>query len=362
MALFGAPIAHEDHVQQACNAALSIQASLKPYKKHLKARHDIDFEMRIGINSGPVVVGSIGDDLRMDYTAVGDTTNLAARMESLAQPGTVFVTEKVYTSVRPWFELEVLRKFDVKGKNEQQAVYRLVRKKDKSQIGFTRQIFSEMVGRDSELNKLELQILKAVNGEGSIVNVIGEAGIGKSRLIVELKRKDVVKKVALREGKAISMGKGLRYYPVVDIMKNWTGMMEGDSDAHVVGKLEQAILRVAPQNVGEILPFIATVMGVGLTGRYAERVKGIEGEALEKLILKSIKDLLKKSADTISVVIVVEDLHWADMSTITMLESLFRLAEDHPIVFINVFRPRYTETGGGLFRRSGKIFRIDMWK
>jgi class 3 adenylate cyclase len=345
MALFGAPIAHEEHAQKACCAALSIKESLREYKKQLKDKFGVDFNMRIGINSGHVVVGSIGDDLRMDYTAIGDTTNLAARMENLAQPGTVLVSKHTYEKVSPFFDFEDLGKYEVKGKKEQQEAYKLNRQKDRTHLGFTRQIYSEMVGRDGELNKLELQVLKAVDGEGAIVNVIGEAGIGKSRLIAELKQKDVIKKIALREGRAISMGKGLSFYPVIDIYKNWAKIKEGDSDATAINKLEASIRSVSPMDVDEILPFIATLMGLNLTGRYADRVKGIEGEGLEKLILKSVKDLLIKSSEIIPIVIVIEDLHWADLSTIELLESLFRLAETQRILFINVFRPRYTETG-----------------
>jgi tetratricopeptide (TPR) repeat protein/type II secretory pathway predicted ATPase ExeA len=266
-------------------------------------------------------------------------------MESLAQPGAILVSKNTYQKVNPYFDFEDLGKYEVKGKKEQQEVYKLNRQRERSHLGFTRQIYPEMVGRDAELNKLELQVLKAVDGDGSIVNVIGEAGIGKSRLIAELKNREIIKKVALREGRAISMGKGLSFYPVVDIYKNWAKIKEGDSDATAINKLETSIRSVTPQDLNEILPFIATLMGIKLKGRYAERVKGIEGEALEKLILKNVKDLLIKSSGLIPIVIVIEDLHWADLSTIELLESLFRLAETQRILFINVFRPRYTETG-----------------
>ena len=345
MALFGAPVAHEDHAQKACNAALSIQNALQDYSKFLNDKFNIIFKLRIGLNSGSVVVGSIGNDLRMDYTAIGDTTNLAARLESLAKPGTILVSKNTYKNVRSNFVLDFFGKFEIKGKEAAQEAYELRRRFDRAQIEFTRKIYSEMVGREKELNRLEFQVRKAIKGEGSIVNVIGEAGIGKSRLIAELKQKDVVKKVALREGRSISMGKGLSFYPVIDIYKNWAKIKEDESDAIAIEKLRNSIRSVAPKDTDEMLPFIATLMGIKLTGRYAERVKEIEGEALEKLILKNVKDLLIKSSELIPLVIVIEDLHWADLSTIELLESIFRLAEKHRILFINVFRPRYTETG-----------------
>ena len=356
MALFGAPLAHEDHAQRACFAALTIQDVLKNFSTALNDKFGIQFRMRIGINSGPVVVGSIGDDLRMDYTAIGDTTNLAARMESLAKPGTIYVAENTYHKVAPYFEFESIGNLDVKGKKIAQKTYELKYRRYRDQLKLTRQVYSEMVGRNIELSKLDLQVLKAVNGEGSIVNIIGEAGIGKSRLIAELKNREIMKKVALREGRAISMGKGLSFYPVIDILKKWAKIKEDETNETAIIKLENAIRSVTPENVDEILPFVATLTGLNLKGKYYQRIKNIEGEALEKLILKNVKDLLIKSSELIPLVIVIEDLHWADLSTIVLLESLFKLAETYKIVFINVFRPRYTETGVRILRTVKERF------
>jgi class 3 adenylate cyclase/tetratricopeptide (TPR) repeat protein len=344
MALFGAPVAHEDHAQRACLAALSIQEALKDYGELLEKKFGVDFKMRTGINSGSVVVGSIGDDLRMDYTAIGNTTNLAARMESLAQTSTILVSKNTYEKVSSDFDFENLGKLEVKGKEKHQEVFKLKAQLDRSQLGFTRKIYSEMVGRDGELDKLEFQVMKALKGEGAIVNIIGEAGIGKSRLIAELKKKEVVKKVALLEGRAISMGYNLGFHPIIDILKNWARIMEDDKGTVALDKLKKSIRSVSSEDLDEILPFVAILMGIKLKGRYAERIKGIKGDALEKLILKSIRDLLIKASEIIPLVIVIEDLHWSDISTIELMESLFRLVETQRIIIINVFRPKYTET------------------
>ncbi len=345
MALFGAPVAHEDHAQRACYAALAIQEAIQKYNVLSNEKFDVDFNMRIGINSGPVVVGAIGDDLRMDYTAVGDTTNLAARMESLAQPGSILISANTYGKVSPYFKFEPLGKLTIKGKELPQEAYELKAHSSKSGVGFSRKIYSKMIGRDRELDKLEFQVMKAINGEGSIVNIIGEAGIGKSRIAVELKKKDVIKKTTLLEGRAVSMGSNLSFHPIIDLLKNWARIREDDTEAVTFHKLQTSIRNIAPDEGDEILSFVATLMGMNLTGRYAERVKGIKGEALEKLILKNIRELLHKASEIIPIIIIMEDLHWADMSTILMLESLFRLVETQRIVFINVFRPRYSETG-----------------
>ncbi len=346
MALFGAPLALEDHAQNGCRAALAIQKALKEYSKELEIKFGLPLMMRIGLNSGPVIVGSIGDNLRMDYTAIGDTTNLAARMENMAKPGTVVVSQNLYHAIQHQFECKPLGKATIKGKNKPIEIYQLI--KDKAQrprLGLERQIYSEMVGRDSELNKLELQVNKAIYGEGSIVNIIGEAGIGKSRLIAELKNHEALKRVMLFEGRAISIGRNLSFHLIIDLFRNWAQIKEEDNGTTAFGNLESAIRNICPKEADEILPFIATLMGMKLYGRFAERIKGIEGEALEKLILKNMKDLLTKAAQKTPLVIIFEDLHWADTSSIELLESLFRLAETQRILFINVFRPSYMETG-----------------
>jgi class 3 adenylate cyclase/tetratricopeptide (TPR) repeat protein len=345
MALFGAPVAHEDHAQRACHAALAIQKAMVEYSKEIKRELGVNFKMRAGLNTGPVVVGSIGDDLRMDYTAVGDTVNLASRMESTARPGTVLVSNNTYNRAKQHFKFTSLGKVKVKGKETPLNVYELVDKIERPKSGLDRQILSEMVGREKELNRLEIQVLKAVNGEGSVVNIIGEAGIGKSRLVAELKNREIMKQVTLLEGRAISMGRNLSFHPFIDLLKEWARIIEDDSEAAALSKLETAIRQVYPEEMQEVLPFVATLMGMKLSGRYEERVKGIEGEALEKLILKSVRELLIKATELRPLVIVIEDLHWADMSSIELMESLLRLTETQRIIFVNVFRPGHKGTG-----------------
>jgi len=346
MALFGAPIALEDAARRALRSALAIHNEIAKFNGKRKGIDPI--QMRIGIHTGPVVLGTLGNDLRVEFKAVGDTVNMAARMESLAEPGITYVTEDTFKLTEGLFQFEALGEKEIKGKKEPVLVYKLQAAKEevnRPRLGFERMIYSEMVGRDKELNRLELQVMKAINGEGSVVNIIGEAGIGKSRLLAELKNRDVIKQVALFEGRAISRGRNLSFYPVIDLLRQWARIREDDSGAGALGKLETAIRRVIPEDLDEILPFVATLMGMRLSGRYAERVKGMESEALEKLILKNIRDLLIKATELKPHVIVIEDIHWSDTSSIELTVALFRLVETQRIVFINVFRPGYKETG-----------------
>lgn len=364
MALFGAPLAVEDHAQDACLSALAIQKSIKQYSEKIEIKYRLKFQMRIGLNSGAVVVGSIGDDLRMDYTAIGDTTNLAARMENLAKPGSVIVSPATYNKVSQQFEFKSLGEAEVKGKENPLEIYELIKYKGhRPRLGLERQIFSAMVGRDNELNAIELQITKAITGEGSVVNIIGEAGIGKSRLVAELKNSSVMKRVTLLEGRAISIGKNLSFHPIISLIKQWAQLSEDDTEASSLSKLETAVRRICKEEAIEIIPFVATLMGMKLYGRYAERVKGIEGEALEKLIFKNVRDLLIKATELRPLVIVIEDLHWADISSIDLLEFLLRLAKTQRILFINIFRPDHRETGERIVKTINEnlsVYSIDI--
>ena len=345
LALFGAPIALEEAPQKALRAALSIHQEIQRFNESQK--NIVLLKMRIGINTGPVIVGTLGNDLRVEFKAVGDTVNLASRMEGLADPGTTYVTENTYKLIKGLFSFEVLGKRRIKGKKEAVRVYKLLSSKKsvyRPRIGMERSIYSEMVGRDKELNSLELLLLKTVSGEGSIVNIIGEAGIGKSRLIAELRNLEIIKRATFFEGRAISTGQNLSFHPIIDLLKQWTLIGEDDIGSAALRKLEMAVERISPEEVDEVLPFVATLMGMKLSSRHKERIKGIEGEALETLMLKVMRDLLVKASDITPLIIVMEDLHWADTSTIKYLEYLFPIVETQRILFINVFRPGYENT------------------
>jgi hypothetical protein len=205
MALFGAPLAHEDHAQRACHTALSIQKAMDDYDNKLKKEYGIKFKMRIGLNSGPVIVGSIGDDLRMDYTAVGDTTNLASRIEKFARPGTSLVSGHTHKLARDFFEFKSLGKVEVKGKGGLQEAFELIKTgKVESRIeasvakGLTR-----FVGRENSMAVLMNAYEKAQSGSGQVVGVVGDAGVGKSRLLLEFKNRLTRGEFTYLEGRSL---------------------------------------------------------------------------------------------------------------------------------------------------------------
>ncbi|UCH95044.1 MAG: protein kinase [Candidatus Aminicenantes bacterium] len=361
--LFGVPTAIENAPKEAVNTAIEMRSHL--YRFNQENNLTIPLDINTGINTGMVITAAIGTDEKKDYTIMGDTINLASQLKDLASKGQIYLGPLTYRYTKNDFEGKELKLPILKGKPG--PVFELLSTKEKvyrTRFGPERMIDSEMVGRDKELDKLKLHVLKVINGQGSITSVIGEAGIGKSRLIAELKKIDDLQKVILFEGRALSIGKNLSYHPIIDSLKNWADIKEKDSETESLSKLEQAIANIHPGGAAEIFPFVTTMMGMKLMGKYAERVKGIEGEAMEKLILKNLRDLMIKCAERRPLVYITEDLHWADISSIELLESLFRLAENHPILFINILRPNYQETGERLLEtlreRYGK-FQIEIY-
>ena len=358
LAFFGVPRAHEDDPVRAVYAAKEIHDLVNSMSSQYQEKLGAPLAMHSGINTGLVVTADV-DPEKGTQRVAGDAVNVASRLSSLANPGEILVGQETHVRVEGFFTFEDLGFRKVKGKAETIRIFRVLRAKGhRRAVRFDRPVTSEMVGRDKELDKLKFQIIKAINGEGSLVNVIGEAGIGKSRLISELKKHEVMKRVNLLEGRAISIGKNLSFYPIIDLLKQWARISEGDSGIAEFDKLKRAVTAIHPEETDEILPFVATLMGMKLIGKYAERVNGIKGEALEKLIFKNVRELVIKGAELTPTVIVMEDLHWADTSSIELLESLYRLAENHRIVFINVFRPGYFESCDGKIEKIGQ--RLDV--
>jgi len=345
MALFGAPVALEEAPQRAIRASLSIHREMANLTDRLrKTKDDLPpIRMRIGIHTGPVVVGSLGDDLRVEFKAVGDTVVLAARLEQIAEAGQTYVSRDVFRITEGYFHFETLEPTRVKGKAAPVQVYRVTGTKETPERSVG--IGSSLVGRQKELDLLSPQVYRLINGTGGIVTITGEAGIGKSRLMAELRRTEMIKRVLLLEGRALSIGRSLSFYPIIAALKQWSRIREEDTDTEAQRKLEKTIRIIHPEEVNEVFPFIATLMGMKLTGKYAQRMKGIEGEALEKLIFKNVREIIIKGSELRPTVIYIEDFHWVDTSSLELIEALFRLVEECRILFILVFRPGYADTG-----------------
>jgi len=341
LVLFGIPKAHEDDPIRAIRAAREIHSLVEALGPRYETKVGSTLSMHSGINTGLVVTAEVDPEKRT-HGVTGDTINVASRLSDLAEARDILVGSDTFRASQSQFIFQSLKPAKVKGKSKHIPIYKVLSEKT-STVGVSQemQVSSEMVGRDQELAKLELHILKAVNGKGSVVNVFGEPGVGKSRLLAELRQRDVISRVSFLEGRSISIGKNLSFHPIIDLFKQWATIKGNDTQAEASNRLETTIRRVCGDEADEIFPFVATLMGMKLSGKHSQRVDGIEGEALEKLILKNVRELLIRSSALIPVVIVMEDLHWADTTSLELLESLFRLTRNHRVVFINVFRPGY---------------------
>lgn len=354
IAFFGLPPATENAPKKAVSAALEIRSQLYLFKQEKGL--PVPLDIRIGIDTGEVSVEFNRDEKKSITKITGDPVTLAGQLKVQAANGEIFVGKSTHDLTSDEFRYKQLEFLMLEGRKEPVPVFKFL-----SLIIVNGSPHdSDMIGRDKELDQLKLQVLKVINGEGSIVNVIGEAGIGKSRLIDELIKIDDFKKVLLLEGRASSISENFSYFPIIDILKNWAKIKEEDSDTDALSKLEHAIANIYPGGAAEVLPFVATLMGLKLTGKHAARVKIIADDAMERLILKNMRQLMIKIADHSPVVCIIHDIHWADLSSIELLESLFRLAEKHRILFINEFRPNYKDTGEPILKtireRYGRFY------
>jgi class 3 adenylate cyclase/pimeloyl-ACP methyl ester carboxylesterase len=344
MALFGAPIAHEDHATRAVRAALGIQHALAGYGARLARDRGINFRVRMGLNTGPVVVGGIGDNLRMDYTAVGDTTNVAARLLALAEPGEVLVGESTTRAVEAYFVLHSLGEVSVKGKALPVGAWRV----DGSRATRSRidaaleQGLTRLVGREKELALLRDRLEEALAGRGQGVFVFGEAGIGKSRLLIEFRRQ--VESLGLRwlTGRCVSYGRGIAYLPILDVLRSFLGIDESDDTNTVGAKIEAGLLGVAGE-LGWAVPFIRSLLSLDpedpdVTAMRPELRHERAGEAFRAVLLRE--------SERRPIALVVEDLHWIDKHSEDVLRLLLDATATARVAILLTYRPGYTPPFG----------------
>jgi len=345
-AVFGIPKPLDEAPVKAVEAAVDLIERFKIFNEVKELPNPIF--LRVGLEAGPLIVSEVVSGEHRQYNVFGETVNTASRIRDFAENGQILAGPNLHSKIQKQFEFFPLEPVPVKGQKEPLPIFELIRKKKKDfkpDFSSGRMISSEMVGRHAEFEQLQNGIYDLINGKGSVINIIGKAGIGKSRLMAEIRQKELMRKIALFEGRALSNGKNLSFHPIIQIIKSWAGIKEEDTPTDSINKLQRGIRRVYAEAYDEIFPFIATMMGYRLEGKAKERTKDIEGEALENLILKNLRDLLSRAASIRPIVIVIEDAHWCDISSVIFLESLFKLTQKNRILFVNVFRPGHKETG-----------------
>ena len=343
MALFGAPLAHEDHAQRACHAALAIQKAMASYGERIRREYGLPFQLRIGLNSGPVMVGKIGDDLRMDYTAIGDTTNLASRMQSLAQPGSILASSDTYRLARDFFSFESFGEIPIKGKEEPQLAYQLLASSEvatrlaaSAAKGLTR-----FIGRTRELQSLQEAYVKVQSGSGQVVGIVGEAGVGKSRLLWEF-RSLPPKGLLYLEGRCLHYGGSMAYLPILDILRSYFEIQEGDREVPIKRKVSEKVLSL-DASLQHILPPLQELLSLKVDD---ESFLQLEPRQKRERTFEALRDLLIRHSQSQPLILAIEDLQWIDKTSEEFLSYLIDWLAKAQILLILLYRPEYTHPWG----------------
>jgi class 3 adenylate cyclase/predicted ATPase len=337
MALFGAPLAHEDHARRAVLTALALQRTLQ--EADLGKPYGEACQFRMGLNSGLVVVGSIGDNLRMDYSAIGDTTNLAARLQQLAEPGTMLVSESTSRLVQEYVRLEALESVQVKGKTEPVSIYKVIGTLPRRSpiVSRSERTLSPFVGRERELATLEAVFAQVEAGHGQVVGIVAEAGGGKSRLLYEFRQRLQNKQVTYLEGRCLSYGSTIPYHPWLDVLRHNCDISETDSPETISEKIRCALQEVGI-DVEASSPYLLQLLGVkdGTASLAILTPEAIRARTFETLTQMSLKGSQQRP-----LIVEIEDVHWIDPTSQEYLALFVESLPGAAILLLTTYRPGY---------------------
>ena len=355
MALFGAPLAHEDHAVRACYAALRMQDLVKRYAEEARRAHGVNVQIRVGLNSGEVVVRAIGSDLHVDYTAVGQTTHLAARMEQVASPGSILLTPATLELVEGYVAVEPLGPVPVKGLADAVEVYEVTgagpartRLQAAARRGLTR-----FVGRDAELEQLRRAQQLVGTGHGQVAAIVGEAGVGKSRLVYEFTHSHRLHGWLVLEAASVSYGKATSYWPVIDLLKGYFKIQDRDDLREIREKVTGKLLTL-DESLKPALPAFLTLLDVPVDDA-AWRM--LDPGQRRQRTLDAVKRLLLREAREQPLLLIFEDLHWIDSETQAFLDMLVDSLGSAPLLLLVNYRPEYQHAWGS--KTSYSRMRLD---
>jgi len=347
MALYGAPIALEDASQRAIRSSLSIHREMAKFNDTLKQDKDNipPLKMRIGIHTGPVVVGTLGNDLRVEFKAVGDTVNVASRMEGLAEPGTTYITENTFKLTEGIFRVEALGERKIKGKEEAFQIYRVIApstRRTRFDVSAERGL-TPFVGRDRALELLLDGFERSKTGQGQAFSIVSEAGVGKSRLLYEFRKTVSGEDVTFLEGKCLSFSRGIAYHLHIDILKANFDIRESDGDFEIREKVKQGLETLGVQD-GPILPYLLELLGI----KSSELDEAsISPEGKKDRIAEALKRIILKGSGLRPLILAYEDLHWMDKSSEDALKYVMESIPGASVLMIFTYRPEFVHTWGG---------------
>lgn len=360
LAFFGAPLAHEDDPERAVKAGLDMIQDIQPYRAQVKRQWGIDFDVRVGINTGLVVVGAVGSDLQVQYTAMGDAVNTAARMEQTAAPSTVQISEATYRLVNQLFSFEDLGPVDVKGKAEPVGSYRVLGQIERPEsIRGIKGLTSPLVGRDAEMQALTEAFSGLRSGSGRIISVMGEAGLGKSRLITELRQAladdPTTASIPWHSGRSLSYETSTPYVPVRRILRSIVGLApDAPASAGDFGAITRFCEATVTGRVAAVAPYLAWMLGVDLPEDQHDRIAYLDPARLRMEGMRATVEVLEALVAVEPLVLFFEDLHWADEASIDVVTELLRLTERSSLALVLAFRPRHDEGSWRVHETAGR--------
>jgi class 3 adenylate cyclase/predicted ATPase len=339
MALFGAPLAHEDHARRAVLAALALQGALQDHHTELGEPYGVTCVFRMGLNTGLVVVGSIGNNLRMDYSAIGDTTNLAARLQQLAEPGTILVSDVTRRLVEGSVHLQALPPAQVKGKTELVTPYKVLGTRSQRSPLAQRgdRVLSQFVGRERELAALVETLEQVESGQGQVIGIVAEAGGGKSRLLYEFRQRLAGKRVTYLEGRCLSYGHAMPYHPIIDLLRNNCGITDVDGPEAIAGKVQDALHEVG-LDVEISAPYLLQLLGVK---EGTEPLAALTPEAIKTRTFETLRQMSLHGSQRRPLVFEIEDLHWCDNTSEDYLTWLVESVAGAAMLLLVTYRPGY---------------------
>ena len=346
MALFGAPIALEDSPQRAIRSAYSIHREMSKFSD--KTRQEkvgiLPLKMRIGIHTGPVIVGTLGNDLRVDFKAVGDTVNLASRMEGIAEPGATYVSEDTFRHTEGLFRFEALGERRVKGKKEPVKVFRVIApstRRTRFDVS-AEQGLTPFVGRLHEFELLLDGFEGTKAGRGQAFSIMAEAGVGKSRLLYEFRKAVTNEDITFLEGKCLSYSRGVAYHPVIDVLKSNFDVREDDENSKIREKVKRQ-LKLLKVDEASTLPYLLELLPVKDSG--IDMIP-MSPEARKARIVEAVKRITLKGSEIRPLVIAIEDLHWIDKNSEEYLKDLLDSISGASVFLIFTYRPEFVHTWG----------------
>jgi predicted ATPase/class 3 adenylate cyclase len=342
MALFGAPISHENNAERAVRAALDMQNDLTQLNQDLKKRLGTDIQARIGLHSGSVIVGGIGSNMLMNYTAIGDTVNLARRIEEAAPSGAILISEAVYRQVRMFFDCQQISVLNPKGIAHPVVAYRVVdfKARPASPRGIEG-LHAPMIGRDQELWALKDTVAKLIETrQGQFTLITGEAGLGKSRLIAELKASLDLSAVRVLEGQSLAYRRTISYWIIREILYSYLGLHPSTTSVSQLSeRLGRYVYQLMGDMSGDVLPYLENLLSLPFSDLLtAERIKHLDARQLRQQTFLAVRDLLLLEAYKRPLVILMDDLHWADEASLDLLHFLLESVPQSPIFIVAISR------------------------